>query len=460
MTTTDARPLLGFYGDDFTGSTDALESLALGGVPSVLFLEPPGPEALRGRFAGVRAFGVAGVGRSLSPEQMDQTLPAVFEAMKRLMGSGVFHYKVCSTFDSSPEVGSIGRAIEIGQRVFGSRFVSLVVGAPALGRYCLFGNLFAAAGGDVYRIDRHPTMSRHPVTPMDEADLRLHLGRQTSKAIALMDLLALSGTPEEVDRRFFSLWGGGAEVILFDVLDEPRLAEVGRLVWSCISRGPRPLFAVGSSGLGHALTAHWRAAGLVSGPASFPSPGAADRLIVISGSCSPATRGQVERALASGFIGIDVDASRLVDPEAAEAERAAVVRRALGALADAPGVVLASATGPDDPRIAATLRRGSDRGAASHATRRRLGEQLGAILRDLLDASRVRRVVVAGGDTSGQVVRQLGLDALEIVAPMAPGAPLCRAASRRPALDGLELVLKGGQVGPVDVFERILEGTP
>jgi uncharacterized protein YgbK (DUF1537 family) len=460
MTTTDARPFLGFYGDDFTGSTDALESLALAGVPSVLFLEAPGPEALRGRFADVRAFGVAGIGRSLSPDQMDQSLPAVFEAMKRLMWSGVFHYKICSTFDSSPEVGNIGRAIEIGQRVFGSRLVPMVVGAPALGRYCLFGNLFAAAGDEVYRIDRHPTMKHHPVTPMDEADLRVHLGRQTSRPIALMDLLQLSGAPAEVDRKFAAVRASGAEVVLFDVLDEARLAEVGRLVWSCISRGPRPLFAVGSSGLGHALTAHWRARGWITGPASFPSPGAADRLIVVSGSCSPTTREQIERARARGFAGVEVDASRLVDPEVAEVERAAVVRRALEALADAPGVVLATATGPDDVRIAATLRRGGDRGEAPQATRQRLGEQIGMILHSLLEASRVRRVVVAGGDTSGQVVRQLGLDALEILAPMAPGAPLCRASSRSPALDGLELVLKGGQVGPVDVFESILQGTP
>jgi uncharacterized protein YgbK (DUF1537 family) len=460
MTTTDARPLLGFYGDDFTGSTDALESLALGGVPSVLFLETPGPEALRGRFAAVRAFGVAGVGRSLSPDQMDRTLPPVFEEMKRLMGSGVFHYKVCSTFDSSPEVGSIGRAIEIGLRVFGSRFVPLVVGAPALGRYCLFGNLFAAAGGDVYRIDRHPTMRWHPVTPMDEADLRLHLGRQTSRSIALMDLLQLSGTPAEVDRRFAAVRETGAEVVLFDVLDEPRLAEVGRLIWSSLDRGPSPLFAVGSSGLGHALTTHWRARGWIAGPASFPSPGAADRMIVVSGSCSPATRDQVERALARGFAGVAVDASRLSDPETAADERAAVMRRALEALADAPGVILATAAGPDDPRIATTMRWGGDRGEAPQATRTRLGEQLGMILRALLEASRIRRVVVAGGDTSGQVVRQLGLDALEILAPMASGAPLCRASSRSPAFDGLEIVLKGGQVGPVDVFERILQGVP
>jgi uncharacterized protein YgbK (DUF1537 family) len=454
--TPDNRLLLGFYGDDFTGSTDALEALARGGVRAVLFFEPPGPEALGGRFAGVRAVGVAGVGRSMTPAQMDEALPPVFERVARL-GPSVFHYKVCSTFDSSPEIGSIGRALEIGQRVFASGVVPLVVGAPILRRYCLFGNLFATADGATFRLDRHPTMSRHPVTPMDEADLRLHLARQTARTIGLMDLLALSGPPAEVERRFEDLLAGGAEAVLFDVLDEPRLAEVGRLIWS--RRGPGTLFAVGSSGLAYALTAHWRAAGLLPEPAAFRPPGPAGRLVVVSGSCSPTTREQIAWALARGFAGIEIDSSRLVDPEGAAAERAAVVRQALEALANAPGVVLSSAMGPDDPRIEATLRRGIGRGQAPQATRQRLGEGLGTILRELLDASGVRRVVVAGGDTSGQVVRQLGLEALEIVVPMAPGSPLCRASARGPALDGLEVVLKGGQVGRVDLFESVLKGT-
>src|SRR5262249_36753903 len=149
--TDDDRILLAFYGDDFTGSTDALESLARSGIRSVLFLGPPDPEALRGRFAGARAIGVAGTGRSMTPAEMDETLPTIFERVARLRPC-VFQSKVCSTFDSSREVGSIGRALDIGQRVFASRFVPLVVGAPTLGRYCLFGNLFAAAGNAIVRL--------------------------------------------------------------------------------------------------------------------------------------------------------------------------------------------------------------------------------------------------------------------------------------------------------------------
>ena len=109
---------------------------------------------------------------------MDEHLPASFRWLKSL-DARFCHYKVCSTFDSSPACGSIGRAIEIGARVFGQAMVPLMVGAPQLKRYTFAGHLFAGYQGETYRIDRHPVMSRHPVTPMDEAILRLHLARQT-----------------------------------------------------------------------------------------------------------------------------------------------------------------------------------------------------------------------------------------------------------------------------------------
>ncbi|CAN5713849.1 hypothetical protein BH23PLA1_BH23PLA1_40730 [soil metagenome] len=272
-------PLLAYYGDDFTGSTDVMEALARAGVRTALFLDTPIPEQLTGRFADLPAVGVAGTSRSMTPEQMETALPPVFEGLGRLRPA-IVHYKVCSTFDSSPEIGSIGRAIDIGQRVFDSAYVPLVVGAPILRRSCLFGNLFATVGAETYRLDRHPTMRCHPVTPMDEADLRVHLGRQTDKTIGLMDIFHLSGDPIDIEKRFDHMLDSETEVVLFDVLDEPRLAEVGRLIWSHRGEG-RPLFAVGSSGLEYALVAHWRAAGRLSEAAPIQAPGPVDRLLVV-----------------------------------------------------------------------------------------------------------------------------------------------------------------------------------
>src|SRR6202000_21342 len=96
-------------------------------------------------YPGLQAIGVAGMTRAMGPEEMEAVLRPAFRTLMELGVSHV-HYKVCSTFDSSPSMGSIGRAIDIGKEVFESSVVPVLGGAPALGRYCVFGNLFARMG--------------------------------------------------------------------------------------------------------------------------------------------------------------------------------------------------------------------------------------------------------------------------------------------------------------------------
>src|SRR5690606_35932794 len=216
------RPLISYYGDDFTGSTDVMEALSSNGVETVLFLKVPDSDLLS-RFSAARAIGLAGTSRSETPDWMDVHLRDAFGWLKTL-DADLCHYKVCSTFDSAPHVGNIGRAIEIGRAVFGAATVPLIVGAPQIRRYTAFGELFAAYQGRNYRIDRHPVMSRHPVTPMDEANLLLHLARQTSLTSALMDVVALSGKAEPE----------AADILLLDVLDAATQAAAGRLVWETL----------------------------------------------------------------------------------------------------------------------------------------------------------------------------------------------------------------------------------
>ena len=425
-----SQRLFSFYGDDFTGSTDALEALAANGVSSVLFLDPPDEERMA-RFPECHAMGIAGESRSRSPEWMSANLPSVFASLQAY-GAPICQYKVCSTFDSSPDTGSIGRALEIGQATFGTPWVPLAVAAPHLRRYVLFGNLFAAGEGGIHRIDRHPTMRHHPVTPMDESDLRLHLARQTPQAIASLDILALQSSDPEGALAAVLRTHPGA--VLFDGLDESSLEVTGRLLWNC---RPAPLtFAIGSSGLTHALIRYWRRAGMI--PASF-TPGAASdvaRLIVISGSCSPVTAAQIRWALEHGFEGLRVDAEC--------GDREALLSQAASRMAAGKSVVLYTALGPKDCG-------GSVRGE-------QLGCYLGELLRDLLRRTGVRRVLLAGGDTSTHAVRQLGVEALTFAALTTPGAPLCRCHSPNAEVDGLEMVLKGGQVGPQDYFEMVRRG--
>lgn len=452
--------LLSFYGDDFTGSTDALEALTRAGVRTVLFLEPP--EEIPEAFADVQAVGLAGTSRAMTPAEMDAALPPIYARLKGL-GAPAAHYKTCSTFDSAPEIGSIGRALDLGDAVFGAAFVPLLVGAPRLGRYCAFGNLFARSGPEspVYRLDRHPSMSRHPITPMRESDLRRHLAEQTTKPVALFDVRRYDAPAAEVEARFARLLDDEPEVVLLDAVYDAHMEAAGRLIWSRASH-EHPLFIVGSSGVEYALAAHWRAAGLLPEPPVFDALAGVGQIVVVSGSCSPVTQAQIIDAVRSGFAEVALATDRLADPNRREATRAEAERQALEALGAGLSVVLHTCRGPDDPRLAATKRQFERQGVVGDAVRHRtaalLGGQLGKALRRLLTGAGIRRAVVAGGDTSGYVAAELGITAVEMTAPLAPGTPLCRAYAPDTDLHGLEIAFKGGQVGTVDFFDRVLRG--
>lgn len=421
--------LYAYYGDDFTGSTDVLEALALAGVRTVLFTGMPAEERWR-EFADCQAFGIAGESRSRAPQWMSEHLPAVFSRLGAL-GAPIVHYKTCSTFDSSPRIGSIGRALEIGRDTLSPAFVPIVVAAPHLRRYVAFGNLFAASGGEICRIDRHPGMRSHPVTPMHEADLRRHLAAQTPLPIGLVDLTAFSHG--RAPAALSECLSRGDAAVLFDGVGEAELAETGRLLWQYATGrqdadSRHPLFCAGSSGLTYALLAAWRRGHVIAGEPKHIPAAPAETLLVLSGSCSPVTERQIRAALANGYHGIPL-------------ETETVFEEAVARLRSGQSTVIYSALGPLP--------------AAAQPEGEALGRRAGVLLRRILTATGIRRVVLAGGDTSTHAVGELGIHALTWSASLEPGAPLCRAHAGMPELDGLQLVLKGGQVGGADFFERV-----
>jgi uncharacterized protein YgbK (DUF1537 family) len=443
--------LLAYYGDDFTGSTDAMEAMAAAGVPTLLCLDTPTPELLA-RFPEVRCVGLAGSSRGRTPQWMDEQLPRAFSSLTAL-GAPILQYKVCSTFDSSPDIGSIGRAIDIGVKHMSGKWSPMIVGAPRLKRYQAFGNLFAAVDGTGYRLDRHPTMSRHPVTPMSEADLRVHLGRQTERQIELIDLVEIRSPAAGLKAR--QLMRGDPPVVLIDVLDEETLAAAGRLVWEERGEG---VFTASSSGLQYALAAHWRASGLVPDPPRLPVAKPVDAIAAVSGSCSPVTAGQIRWARSNGFHVERLDLRRALDQRLHGAEVERAVSEATQALARGQSALVFSAEGPDDPSVLDFDAIAKEAGLSRFDAARRVGETLAEIMRCLLDRVRLPRVVVAGGDSSGEVAGALGISALSVAAGMAPGSPLCRVWSSNSARDGLEIALKGGQIGAASFFGSVLEG--
>ena len=280
-----------------------------------------------------------------------------------------------------------------------------------------------------------------------------HLRQQTSRSIALFDILALRS------RKSAALFGETlkqkADIILFDVLDESSLEEIGRLIWSNLNA---PQFCVGSSGLEYSLISHWRSAGLLPRSPTVQPLGSQPNIAVLSGSCSPTTAAQISWALDHGYVGVRLDPGRLVTAATSDSERELALSAALRTLGEGRNVVLYTATGPTDPSIISFRQTLSNLGCAETEANERLGAALGQILRHILMGTSLRRIVIAGGDTSSYACQELELYALQMACPIAPGSPLCVAHASVPELDQLEIALKGGQVGGPAYFDAVQRG--
>lgn len=452
--------LLAYYGDDFTGSTDALEFLTLAGVKTILFLKKPTEADLK-RFPNMQAIGIAGKSRSMSPQEMETELFPAFENIKSLNPAQV-HYKVCSTFDSAPHVGNIGKAIEIGAEVFEQKTVMVSPAAPHLGRYCVFGNLFARMGtsgdGEIYRIDRHPSMSHHPVTPATESDLTLHLAKQTEKSIGLINLTKVEAGLTEIQSAVKVQ--SAKEILFFDAFNQIHLKSIGEFLYRLETK-QKTVFSVGSSGVEMALGLAWQQAGIIQNKPQFPHSGKAEPMLVVSGSCSPVSAQQIEYAIANGFEEIALP-SEVMDEKVEKQIVENISQQLVHQLKANKSIVLHTSLGHQDARVKQTeaiLRNsGVDENDIQKQSSKRYGKVLGIIIKSVLQQVKLKRILFAGGDTSSHAASSLGITALEMLAPLAPGAPLCKAIADDELVNGLELNFKGGQVGSADYFIKVLNG--
>ncbi|MDX2195386.1 MAG: four-carbon acid sugar kinase family protein [Cytophagales bacterium] len=439
---------LAYYGDDFTGSTDVMESLSLAGIPTALFLEPQDIEEVnKFQFRNqiyqnqhIQAAGVAGISRTYTLDQTNDILPGIFQKICT-WNAQYFHYKICSTFDSSPTVGSIGRALEIAKMYFYAPNIPLLVGAPHLNRYVVFGNLYARIHGTTHRLDRHPTMSKHPITPMNESDLLIHLQKQTALKSKLLDIWMLE------NHDISKIWGNinldnDGDIILFDTLYPSHLKTIGQLISQTTSQNNRLL--VGSSAVENALFPNTHAAN------NFKNAGKADTLLVMSGSCSPVTAEQIQYAEHKGFNTLAIDATKLLNESERASEMQRVAQWVLQSMQSKTPTICYSALGPDDESV--------------HKVKNIKGGQemlpvlQGQLFKNIIQDNKPRRVIAVGGDTSGKISQILGINALEFLMPLAPGAPMCISHAHDNATDNLQIILKGGQNGDATFFEKAYNG--
>jgi uncharacterized protein YgbK (DUF1537 family) len=415
--------LLGCIADDYTGASDLANTLTRNGLRTVQTIGIPDPAL---PLPDVEAVVVSLKIRSVEASEAIAAALAA-EAWIRRRGASHVLYKICSTFDST-DAGNIGPVTEALVAAAGGGIALVTPAFPETGRTIYRGHLFVNG----QPLDESP-LKDHPLNPMHDADLVRVLGRQSRGGVGLVDLETIAQGEEAIAARLAALAAEGKTSAIADAVFQRDLVSLGAVA----ARFP---VSTGASGLGLGLAHALRSAdrSLSTADALAPVGGFA---AVVAGSCSLATLRQIEVADRSMPV-LRLDPHALIggEPEIAKALAFADAHIATG-----PFIIAASA--PPDAVAALQARYGRE--ASGHAIERATS----AIAAGLVERG-VRRLVVAGGETSGAAVDRLGIRAFLIGPEIAPGVPILRTVGD--ARGGLIMALKSGNFGGEDFFEHAL----
>lgn len=422
--------LLGAIADDFTGATDLCSMLVRGGMRTVQLIGVPAPHdpapdadavvvALKSRTAPVR-------------QAVTESLAAL--EWLRQAGCRQYFFKYCSTFDSTDH-GNIGPVADALTTALGSGFALACPAFPTNARTVYQGHLFV--GGMLLN---ESGMENHPLTPMKDANLVRVLSRQTDGTVGLVPFPTVEQGAVAIRKAMTALKEQGRRYAIVDAITDAHLIAIGEA-----AEGHALL--TGGSGIAMGLPGNFRRAGLLSdqgNPATLPAGGG--HAAVLSGSCSRATLAQLGAARSHLPVWEIDPLSAPVGTAAATPDAAALARDALAWASDKLGAtpVVIAASAPPDRVAALQARLGRDAAGT-------LIEDALARVAEGLVARGVRRMVVAGGETSGAVVSRLGVHSLRIGPEIDPGVPWTFAEGRGP---GLHLALKSGNFGATDFFTK------
>jgi len=418
--------LLGCIADDFTGATDLANTLVKGGMNTVQSIGVPGPELDIGATDAI----VIALKSRTNPaaEAVAESLQAL--AWLQAKGAQQILFKYCSTFDSTDD-GNIGPVADALLDALHADFTIACPAFPETGRSIYKGYLFVGDG-----LLNESGMENHPLNPMTDANLVRVLQRQTPHKVGLVDYATVRAGADAIRAKFDALRQGGYRHAIVDAVFDGDLMEIG-------SAASGLALITGGSGIALGLPENFRRQGNLSGRYAPALPGIKGRAAVIAGSCSKMTRAQIERTR-------KVWPSFNVDPRAIAGgtDVAAEIIAWAGAQSDAAPILIYSSADPDVVR-----------GIQNEFGRERAGEMveetMGVVARGLLDMG-VSRLVVAGGETSGAVVKALEVRALRIGPEIDPGVPWTEAIGGVP----LALALKSGNFGAEDFFEKSLGMLP
>jgi len=420
-------PLLGCIADDFTGATDLASTLVQGGMRTVQLIGVPMPDE---PVPEVDAVVIALKSRTAPAGQAVQESLAALTWLQAA-GCRQMFSKYCSTFDSTDD-GNIGPVADALIAALGCGFATACPAFPANARTVYQGHLFVG-----YALLSESGMQDHPLTPMRDANLVRVLSRQTDGTVGLVPFATVTRGAAVIRSALSTLKEQGRRYAIVDAVTEADLLAIGEAV-------DGHALVTGGSGMAMGLPENFRRAGLLGRGDAGALPDAPGAAAVLAGSCSRATLFQLG-AVRDRVPTLELDV--LATPDAATLVVQALAW-AEGKLGEAPVVIAASA--PPDRVAALQARLGREAAGA-------LVENAMAEIAAGLVAKGVRRMVVAGGETSGAVVARLGVKRLRIGAEIDPGVPWTYAeGGDAPLL----LALKSGNFGGRDFFLQAFEQLP
>ena len=418
---------LGCIADDYTGASDLANTLTRCGLRTVQTIGvPPNDLAL----PEVDAVVVSLKSRSI---EADLAVARSREAEKWLRGRGAGHvlFKICSTFDST-DAGNIGPVMDALRADCGETIVLVTPAFPETGRTVYQGNLFVGS----VPLNESP-LKDHPLNPMHDSNLVRVLARQSRTKIGLVELALLTRGPEAVRARLADLAAKGIGAAIIDAVFDLDLETIGTVALD-------HRLSVGASGIGLGLARALVASCKVgaSGPNAAAGAAVGGPAACLAGSCSQATLQQIANAEKSMPV-LHLDPDRVVTgtDEARRAMAWAVERLGSGP------ILIASSSTPDE---VAALQSRHGRNAAGHAI-----EQAMADIAEGLVKAGVRRLVIAGGETSGAVVDRLRIPGFLVGEEIAAGVPVLRAVGAKSG--DMLLALKSGNFGGPEFFSDALK---
>jgi uncharacterized protein YgbK (DUF1537 family) len=417
--------LLGCIADDLTGATDLANTLARRGMSVVQTIGVPAPGT---ELPDAEAIVVALKSRTIpAPEAVALSLQAC--RWLKTAGARQFYFKYCSTFDSTDK-GNIGPVADALVDELDAGLTTVCPAFPETGRTIYLGHLFV---GSLLLSDS--PMQHHPLTPMKDANLVRVLSRQTRARVDLVPISTVKQGASSISASFGYLTRKLVRYAVVDAIEDQDLMTLGA---ACAEMK----LVTGGSGAAIGLPENFRQAGLIpKREAVAPLEAVGGLGAVVAGSSSQATMGQVA-AYRAVHPALALDPLKLADNLAREV--AAVLDWAKPKLTQGP--VLIHAGGTPQAVKAVQDKLGRERAGA-------LVEQALAAIAEGLVAAGVRRLVVAGGETSGAVVQGLGVKALQIGPQIDPGVPACLAIGT----PKLALALKSGNFGSEDFFTKALD---